>query len=55
LKAGVTKACYYDPEINPSYAELASHYQTVVLPARPGKPRDNHEDSVIPRTRGAVT
>jgi transposase len=40
LKAGVTKACYYDPEINPSYAELACHYQTVVLPARPGKPRD---------------
>jgi transposase len=51
LKAGVTKACYYDPEINPSYAELASHYQTVVLPARPGKPRDNHEDFVIPRIR----
>jgi len=40
LKAGVTKACYYDPEINASYAELAAHYQTVVLPARPGKPRD---------------
>jgi transposase len=40
LKAGVTKACNYDPEINPSYAELAAHYQTVVLPARPGKPRD---------------
>ena len=40
LKAGVTKACYYDPEINPSYAEAARHYDTVVLPARPGKPRD---------------
>jgi transposase len=40
LKAGVRKACYYDPEINPSYAELAFHYDTVVLPARPGKPRD---------------
>jgi transposase len=40
LKAGVTKACYYDPEVNPSYAELASHYQTVVLPTRAGHPRD---------------
>jgi transposase len=40
LKSGVTKACYYDPEINPSYAELAAHYQTVVLPTRPGHPRD---------------
>lgn len=39
LKAGVTRACYHDPEVNPSYAELASHYQTMVLPARPGKPR----------------
>jgi transposase len=40
LKAGVTKACYYDPEINPSYGELASHYQTVVLPTRTAHPRD---------------
>ena len=40
LKAGVTKACYYDPEVNRSYAELASHYQTVVLPTRAGHPRD---------------
>jgi transposase len=40
LKAGVTKACYYDPEVNPSYAELAAHYQTVVLPTRARHPRD---------------
>ena len=32
---GVTKACWYDPEINPSYLELARHFNTVVLPARP--------------------
>jgi transposase len=51
LKAGVTKACYYDPEVNPSYAELAAHYQTVVLPARAGHPRDYPEDSVIPSIR----
>jgi transposase len=40
LKAGVTKACYYDPEVNPSYGELAAHYQSVVLPTRAGHPRD---------------
>ncbi|HZU15985.1 MAG TPA: IS21 family transposase [Candidatus Dormibacteraeota bacterium] len=40
LRSGVTKACWYDPEINPAYAELAAHYDTVVLPARPRKPRD---------------
>ena len=37
LRAGVTKACRYDPELNPSYAELAAHYRTVVLPARTGR------------------
>jgi transposase len=39
-KTGVTRPCYYDPELNPTYAELAQHYGTVVLPARPYKPRD---------------
>src|SRR3984957_127366 len=40
LKSGITKACFYDPEINPSYADLASHYRTAVLPTRAAKPRD---------------
>lgn len=40
LKAGVRKACRYEPELNPTYAELATHYGTAVLPARPYKPRD---------------
>lgn len=40
LRSGVTKACWYDPEINPSYLELARHFDTVVLPARPRRPRD---------------
>lgn len=40
LKSGVKQACYYDPELNPTYAELAAHYGTAVLPARPYKPRD---------------
>lgn len=40
LKAGVIKACFYDPAINRSYADMAAHYDTAVVPARPRKPRD---------------
>jgi len=40
LKSGVTKACWYDPEINPSYLDLARTFDTVVLPTRAGHPRD---------------
>jgi len=40
LKSGVTRACYYDPDVNASYAELARHYGTVILPARAVHPRD---------------
>lgn len=40
LKSGVNKACRYDPELNPSYQQLAEHYQVAVIPARPRKPRD---------------
>lgn len=40
LKSGVTKACWYDPELNPSYLELARHFNTVILPTRTAKPRD---------------
>ncbi|HML13889.1 MAG TPA: IS21 family transposase [Xanthobacteraceae bacterium] len=40
LKSGVNKASFYDPEINRTYASMAAHYSTGVLPARPRKPRD---------------
>ena len=40
LKSGVNKACYYEPDINPTYQDLAGHYNTVVLPARVREPRD---------------
>lgn len=40
LKAGVTKACFYEPKVNRTYADLAAHYDTAVIPARPYKPRD---------------
>lgn len=40
LKAGVSNPCRYEPDINPTYQDLAEHYHTTVIPARPGKPRD---------------
>jgi transposase len=40
LKTAVSYACRYDPELTNSYQELAAHYGTVVLPARPQKPQD---------------
>ncbi len=40
LKSGVTKPNYYDPEINPTYLDMSMHYDTVILPTRPYKPKD---------------
>ena len=40
LKAGITKACFYEPTVNRTYAEMAAHYRTAIIPARPYKPRD---------------
>jgi transposase len=38
-KTAVTSPCFYDPDINLTYQEMAMHYHTGVLPARVGKPR----------------
>ncbi len=40
LKAGITNPCRYEPDINPTYQDLAEHYDTTVIPARSRKPRD---------------
>jgi transposase len=40
LKSGITKPCYYEPDINPTYQEMAGHYGVVVIPARVAKPKD---------------
>jgi len=40
LKAGVTHPCRYEPDLNPSYRDLAAHYGTAIIPARVRKPRD---------------
>src|SRR3954452_11797304 len=39
-KVAVIKACLYDPVVNRTYAEMAAHYDTAILPARPRRPRD---------------
>lgn len=40
LKSGVHQSHRYEPELNPSYAELAAPYGVAVIPARVRKPRD---------------
>lgn len=40
LKAAVSKADRYEPELNPSLSDFALHYQTTILPARVRKPKD---------------
>ena len=40
LRSAVSKASRYEPDINPTYAEFAEHYGTVIFPARPYRPKD---------------
>lgn len=40
LKGAVVRACRYEPDLNPTYTDLAEHYGICVLPARPARPRD---------------
>ncbi|MEA2749373.1 MAG: hypothetical protein QOI41_3516, partial [Myxococcales bacterium] len=40
LKSGVTTSCRYEPGVQRTYAEMACHYGTTILPARPRSPRD---------------
>ena len=39
-KVVVIKACLYEPQVNRTYAEMAAHYETAILPARPRRTRD---------------
>jgi transposase len=56
LRSGITKACFYEPRVNRSYAEMAAHYGTAIIPARPRKPRDKAkvEAAVLLATRWIV-
>jgi transposase len=46
VKSGVTKASRYEPRLNRTYEEMAAHYSTAILPARPYKPRDKAKAEV---------
>jgi len=39
LKAAVTRADWFDPELNPKIQSFCRHYGTVILPTRPRMPR----------------
>ena len=40
LKSAVTKFDWYDPKLNKTYQDMANHYMTTIIPARPYKPKD---------------
>ena len=40
LRSGVSKPCWYEPAVQRTYEEMAQHYGTVIVPARPRHPRD---------------
>jgi len=46
LKSGVKTPCYYEPELNRTYGDLAIHYGVGILPARPYHPRDKSKAEV---------
>jgi transposase len=39
-KVGVDRANWYEPGLNRTYLDLATHYRTAILPTRTRKPRD---------------
>lgn len=46
LRSGVSKACRYEPDINPTYDDMATHYGSAVIPARVRKPKDKSKVEV---------
>lgn len=39
-KTGVTSPCRYEPDLNPTYQDMAEHYGAAVIPTRVRHPRD---------------
>ena len=39
-KCAVVKPCRYEPELNPTYLDLATHYGTCIMPTRVARPKD---------------
>jgi transposase len=51
-KPVITKACPYEPDVNPSFAQMAAHFDVVVIPARVRKPKDK---AVVEAAVGVAT
>ena len=54
LKAGVTHPCRYEPDVNPTYQDLAQHYATTVIPARVRRPRGQSQGRIGRLCSGAL-
>ncbi len=46
LRSGVTKAHRYEPDLNPTYLDMATHYGVAIVPARVRKPKDKAKAEV---------
>lgn len=46
LKSGVHKAHLYEPDLNPSYQDMAKHYNVAIIPTRTRKPKDKSKAEV---------
>jgi len=57
LKSGIVDSCKFEPLANPTYADMAEHYHTAVIPARPRAPKDKSkaENGVLVAQRWLVT
>lgn len=40
LRSGVTKTHRYEPDLNPTYLEMTTHYGVTIVPARVKKPKN---------------
>lgn len=46
LKSATSRACKYDPDVNPTYQQMLEHYNVAVIPARLRKPKDKAKAEV---------
>lgn len=46
LKSAVKQPSYYEPDLNPTYRDLAEHYGVAIIPARPYRARDKAKAEV---------
>jgi transposase len=46
LRSGVTKANRYEPDLNPTYLDMATHYGVAIVPTRVRKPKDKAKAEV---------